>query len=105
MRSSTLKGIIFISTLLVTLIVAIQLFWLYKVYSFEQKQFNTNIVKSIRGLLEDMQLADFPGVELQKLIEHPNPNTFLVQIDAIPSRDSLKYFLINEFEDFGVLSD
>lgn len=105
MRSSTLKWIVLLSTLLVAVIIIVQLYWLNKVYSLEERQFNTNIVKSARGLLEDLDLADYPGVELQQLIEHPDPYTFRVKIDTIPIKDSLIYFLVNEFEDFGVLAD
>lgn len=105
MRSATLKWIVLLSTLLVAVIITVQLYWLDKVYSLEQKQFNTSIVKSIRGLFEDLDLADFPSLELKKLIEHPDLNTFIIQIDTIPSKDSLIFFLINEFDDFGVLAD
>jgi len=105
MRSATLKWIVLLSTLLVAAIIIVQLYWLNKVYSLEERQFNTNIVKSVRGLFEDMDLVDSPGLELKNLIEHPDPNTFLVQIDSIPRIDSLKYFLVNEFQDFGVLAD
>ncbi|MEO5998682.1 MAG: HAMP domain-containing sensor histidine kinase [Chitinophagaceae bacterium] len=105
MRSATLKWIVLLSTLLVAVIIIVQLYWLDKVYSLEERQFNTNIVKSVRGLFEDMELVDSPGLELKNLIEHPNANTFLVQIDSIPRMDSLKYFLVNEFQDFGIMAD
>jgi two-component system phosphate regulon sensor histidine kinase PhoR len=105
MRSATLKWIVLVSTLLVAVIVIVQLYWLEKVYSLEEKQFNTNIVKSIRGLFEDMELVDSPALELKKLIEQTDANTFLVRIDSIPPQDTLIYYLTNEFQDFGVLAD
>jgi two-component system phosphate regulon sensor histidine kinase PhoR len=40
MRSATLKWIVLVSTLLVAVIVIVQLYWLEKVYSLEEKQFN-----------------------------------------------------------------
>src|ERR1700712_1813490 len=105
MRSATLKWIVLLSTLLVAVIVIVQLYWLDKVYSLEERQFNTNIVKSVRGIFEDMELVDSPALELKKLIEQQDANTFLVRIDSIPPRDTLKYYLTNEFQDFGVLAD
>ena len=105
MRSATLKWIVLVSTLLVAVIVIVQLYWLNKVYSFEERQFNTNIVKSVRGLFEDMELADSPALELKKLIEQKNSNTFLVRIDSIPPKDTLKYYLTNELQDFDVMAD
>lgn len=105
MRSATLKWIVLVSTLLVAVIVIVQLYWLEKVYSLEERQFNTNIIKSVRGIFEDMELVDSPALELKKLIEQQDANTFLVRIDTIPPRDTLKYYLTNEFQDFGVLAD
>jgi len=49
MRSSTLKLIVLFATVVIGLIVTVQLYWLKKVYSFEERQFNVNVVKSIRG--------------------------------------------------------
>src|SRR5690349_18732313 len=105
MRSATLKWIVLLSTLVVALIIIVQLYWLNKIYSLEQKQFDTNIVKSVRGLFEDITLTDGPGLNLKTRIEHPDQNTFLVQIDKVPSGDSLLSYITGEFDDFGVLAD
>ena len=52
-----------------------------------------------------MKIDDNPGTQLQKLIERPNPNTFLIRVDTIPQKDSLINFLYSEFEDFNVFTD
>ena len=93
------------STLLVVVIMMIQLYWLNKLYSYEQKQFNTNIAKSIRGLYEDLGLPDYPVGLPQKRILTPNLNTFIIPIDTILPRDTLVFYTNNEFIDFGVLAD
>ncbi len=107
MRSSTLKWIVLSATFLATIVVTVQLYWLKKVYSFEQRQFNLNVVKSIRGLFEDLEMNDAPGTNLQQLINKPdnNDNYFLFKADTIPSKDSLVYYIQDEFADFGVLTD
>lgn len=105
MRSATLKWIMLSLTLLVGVIIVVQLYWLNFVYNYEQKEFSTNVVKSIRGLCEDMKLDDSPGTQLQELIERPNQNSFLLQVDTIPEKDSLVYFLFSEFKDFNVFTD
>jgi two-component system, OmpR family, phosphate regulon sensor histidine kinase PhoR len=105
MRSSTLKWIVLSATLLIALIVMVQLFWLYKVYSFEQHQFDINVVKSIRGLFEDLEMNDAPGTHLQQLINNPDNNYFLFKADTIPPKDSLTFYLQDEFADFNVLTD
>jgi two-component system phosphate regulon sensor histidine kinase PhoR len=105
MRSSTLTRIVFFFTILIALIIVIQLFWLNKLYSYEQRQFTTNVVKVARGILEDMELLTNPEVQLQKLISNPEPNSFLIQIDTIPQKDSLVYYLNAEMEDFDLFTD
>jgi len=105
MLSKTLRWIVLIAALLIATIVIIQLFWLNRVYSFEQKNFNVNVVKSIRGLYEDVELRYESTLNLQNLIEHPDPNHFLFKIDVLPPADSLKYYLKQELEDFDVLTD
>lgn len=95
-----------LATFLVALIAGVQLFWLNKVYSFEHKTFNTNVVKSIRGLYEDLDIADSPANHLQDLIEHPAPDYFLFRVGAreVPY-DSLVFYLKHELNDFDVLTD
>ncbi|MDP4150346.1 MAG: HAMP domain-containing sensor histidine kinase [Bacteroidota bacterium] len=105
MRSSTLKWIVLSATLLVALIVTVQLYWLKTVYSFEQRQFNINVVKSIRGLFEDLEMNDAPGTSLQQLINNPGDNYFIFKADTIPPKDSVSFYIQEEFADFGVLTD
>jgi len=105
MRSKTLRWIVLIAAVLIAAIVITQLFWLNRVYSFEQKNFNVNVVKSIRGLYEDVELRNESTLNLQNLIEHPDANYFLFRIDVLPPADSLKLYLKQELEDFDVLTD
>jgi two-component system phosphate regulon sensor histidine kinase PhoR len=107
MRSSTLKWIVLSATLLAAMIVTVQLYWLKKVYSFEQGSFHTNVVKSIRSLFEDLQMNDAPGTHLESLINAPDKDNdyFVFKADTIPAKDSLVYYIQDEFADFGVLTD
>jgi two-component system phosphate regulon sensor histidine kinase PhoR len=105
MRSSTLKWIVLSATLLAAIIITVQLYWLNMVYSFEQRQFNNSVVKSVRGLFEDLEMNDAPGVVLQQLIKNPGNNYFIIKADTIPQKDSLAFYLQDEFADFGVLTD
>ena len=105
MRVYTLKWLVLSATLLIGLIIIVQVFWLTKVYSFEKKQFNNNVVKSLRGVFEDLQMNDNPAVNLQQLILNPETDYFLFRADTIPPKDSLTYYLQREFVDFDVLTD
>ena len=105
MRSSTLRWLVLLASILITLIIAVQLFWLNKVYSFEQETFNTNVRKSIRGLYEDLDLVDTHTLHLQDLIEHPSTDYFLFRIDYSYPEDSIAYYLKHELNDFDVFTD
>jgi two-component system phosphate regulon sensor histidine kinase PhoR len=63
------------------------------------------VVKSIRGLFEDLEMNDTPGTNLQQLITNAGNNYFVFKADTIPPKDSLTYHLQVEFADFGVLTD
>jgi len=107
MRSNTLKWIVLSATLLAAIIVTVQLYWLVKVYSLEQRSFHTNVVKSIRSLFEDLQMNDAPGTHLESLIDAPGKDEdyFVFKADTIPIKDSLIFYIQDEFADFGVLTD
>lgn len=106
MRSSTLRWIILITALAIGLLVSAQLFWLNKIYNYEQKEFSTSVVKSIQGVYEDLELTNSATpTHLQKLIEQPDANTFLFKIDSIPTQKMLLDNLIENFEDFQVFAD
>ena len=104
-RSKTLRFVILTSTVLITIIIGVQLFWLQKVYLYEEKQFNINVSKSIRGLYDDMQLVNDVTDNVQKVIENLNPDTYLLRIDCSPYLDSLWLNLKAEFTDFDVYTD
>lgn len=104
-RSKTLRLVILISTVLVTIIIAVQLFWLQKVYRYEEKQFNINVSKSIRGLYDDMELVNDVSDNVQKIIENPSPDLYLLRIDCNPHLDSLWLNLKAELTDFDVYTD
>jgi two-component system phosphate regulon sensor histidine kinase PhoR len=105
MRSATLRWIILITTVAIGLLVSAQLFWLHKIYNYDQKEFTSSVIKSIQGVYEDLQLTSSPATQLQKLIEHPDPNTFLFKIDSIPQRDFLVSNLMDNLEGFQVFAD
>jgi len=104
-RSKTLRLVILISTVLVTIIIAVQLFWLQKVYKYEEKQFNINVSKSIRGLYRDMQMVNDVSDNVQKVVENPKPDLYLLRIDCSPYLDSLWLNLKAELTDFDVYTD
>jgi two-component system phosphate regulon sensor histidine kinase PhoR len=104
-RSKTLRLVILTSTVLITIIVAMQLVWLQKVYLYEEKQFNINVSKSIRSLYSDMELVNDVSDNVQKVIENVNPDVYLLKIDCSPNLEQLWVNLKGELTDFDVYTD
>jgi len=102
MRSSATRLLILITTILIAVIIGFQVHWLSKTYSFEKNEFNTSVLKSIRGLYEDLNLSDETGFQFNNLIVHPTDNVFIFKVDDAPHKDSLMKALISEFDDFKV---
>lgn len=104
MRSGTLKHIILIISITIGFIVLVQLFWLNKQYTFEQKEFTTNVVKGIRGFYEDF--GSDAGLQMSKAVEFPNNNTFIIRVnDPIPAKNALVDSLRSELDQINVFAD
>lgn len=105
MRSATLKWIVLTGAVVISLIIAVQLYWLNHRYKLEQKQFDTNVIKSVRGLFEDINLSDIPSGHLQKMIAmRPAENAYVVQIANLPHPDTLITYLTHELTAFDILT-
>ncbi len=105
MRSSTIRILILSASVLIAAIIAFQVHSLSRQFQFEQHEFVTAVTKSIRGLYEDLELADEPGSRLNSLIERPDGNSFLFMVDSFPSKDTMLVNFKNEFDDFEVYTD
>ena len=104
-RSKTLRFAILTSIILVSIIIVVQLFWLQKVYRYEEKQFNINISKTIRSLYTELELVNDVSDNVQKIIENPKSDLYIVRIDCTPNLDRLWISLKSELTDFDVYTD
>lgn len=105
MGSSAIRVFILTFGIVITIIVGLQMYWLYHTYTFEQQNFHTSVVKSIRGLYEDINMVYDPGNRMSALVETPNSDTYVFRADSLPAADSLMYYLTYEFDDFNVYTD
>ena len=105
MRSFTTRLVILIASLLIAIIIGMQVHWLNKQYAFEKNEFNTSVLKAIRGVYEDIPLLYNASLPLDSLVEIKEENAFLFRVDSIPQRDSLLQHLSGELEDFHVFTD
>lgn len=104
-RSAVIRLGIFVSTLIIITIIIFQLVWLKKTYRFEQKEFDRNVVKVIRGLYEDLDMNTYYSTHLNELIENPEPHLYMFRLNLPVANDTLKSYLQYELEDFGVFTD
>lgn len=105
MRSNTIRLFILVASVLITVIMGVQVYWLNKNYRFEKNEFNNSVIKSIRGVYEDMPLLNDPSEKLQSLIEKKEADRYIFRIDSIPEKDSLALVLHNELESFNIFTD
>ena len=104
MRSATLKQIILIISITIGIIILVQLFWLNKQYSFEQKEFTTNVIKGVRGFYEDF--GSDVGQQMSKGIEFPDNNTFMIRMgEYVPPKNVLVDSLRSELDQINVFAD
>ncbi len=102
--SKSFRRLNFFFYVVIVLLIAGQLFWLNKIYNYQQKEFNTSVVKSIKGMYEDLELMDSSGQHLRNLIEQPDEKSFLFKTDSIPFSDDLVKDAAHNLEDFGVFT-
>ncbi len=105
MRSLTTRIFILFFALLIAVIISMQVHWLNKTYAFEKKEFNTSVLKAIRGVYEDMPLLYNTSIPIDSLVEIHKDNGFIFQVHTIPDKDSLNFFLLSELEVFRVFTD
>lgn len=104
-RSKTLRWLIVASTLIVAIIIAVQLFWLQKIYLFEQKQFNTSVSKSIHATYEDLDISEDTSYSFEKNIDNPKPDIYIAKINLLHDLETISASLSTEFADFNVFTD
>jgi len=105
MRAKTLRLLTILSTLLVTLITAIQLYWLNTTYNYERKQFNIAITRVIKSTLINFNLLNNQDFSFEKNIQLPAPDYYIVPVSHLPNFDSVKNFVTREFFEFNILTD
>jgi len=105
MRSNTIRLFILIASVLIAIIIAVQVYWLNKTYTFEKNVFNTSVIKSIRGVYEDLPLLYESSEKLQSLVEKTDADSYTFRSDSIPLKDSLSFYMHAELESFDIFTD
>lgn len=104
-KSKTLRWIIVLGSALVAIIIGMQLFWLQKIYNYEQKLFNTNVLKSTKALYKSMPLIKDSVFKIEDLIENPQTDIYLARLDFLPDINKVTASLSEDFTDFDIFAD
>ena len=104
-RSKTLRWLLVLSTVVMAVIITIQLYWIEKIYVFEQKQFNTNVSKSIRGMYEDLDIANDSTYHFDERLSSADLHTYIARIDTLRDLQRISASLSREFTDFDIFTD
>jgi two-component system, OmpR family, phosphate regulon sensor histidine kinase PhoR len=92
-------------SIIIALILLAQLYWLKRVYNLEEQQFNSGVIKSIRGLFSDIDITDDPRMQINQVVNMVDAHTYLVKLNSVPAKDTIEHYLRSEFEDFDVWAD
>ena len=104
-RAKTVRIGILISTIVIGLIIVIQVFWLRKIYNYEEKEFDKSVIKVIKGLYEDIKLEVEPIGPLNEIISKPESHIYIARVENWQPSDSILFYLQNEMEDFNIFAD
>lgn len=104
MRSATLRWIMVGCSVVIAFILIAQLYWLKQVYNLEQQQFHSNVLASVRGLFNEMDIED-ESKQIKQVVEAVDPNTYIVRLALVPQQDTLVHYLNDQFEAFKVWTD
>lgn len=104
-KSKTLRWVIVLGSTVVAIIIAVQLFWLQKIYNYEQKLFNTNVLKSTKALYKGMPLIKDTVFKIEDFIENPQTDIYLARLDFLPDINKVTASLSEDFTDFDIFAD
>ena len=91
-------------SVIIAFILIAQLYWLKQVYNLEEQQFNSNVLASVRGLFNEMDIED-ETKQIKQVVEVADANTYIVKLASLPQQDTLLHYLNDEFEEFKIWTD
>ncbi len=103
MKSITLKRIIVIISVSISLLIFLQMYLLYKQYVFEEKILSASVTKAIRGYYEDFGSKN--GLNIVGSVEYPARNVFIFNVsDTIPPERLMIDSLVSELRQVNIFT-
>ncbi len=101
MRILTLKFVLLISTLVISVTIGIQCYLIHRIYKSEETRFNVTVTKSLGSLFKS-DLLRRRASELNEFVEQPSRDLYFVTFDSASAPDSLLNNLVKEFTDYNL---
>ena len=105
LRSKTVRLGIFISTIIIGLIIVVQVFWLYKQYHYEEKEFDHHIFGVLKEAYAKLPLIKDSTLNLNDLISKTKPQVYYSKIEQWQAPADILSVIENAMEDFDVFTD
>lgn len=102
MKSATLQKIVIIAAILMTAVMAAQLYWLRETYTLEEKEFNVKVHTALRTVVEQIRVSRQDTTPFVEEVEQPQHNYFIANIRYPVDSDQVEFLLRNAFEAYNV---
>lgn len=102
MKSATLQKIVIIAAILMTAVLAAQLYWLRETYTLEEKEFNVKVHTALRTVVEQIRVSRQDTTPFVEEVEQPQHNYFIANIRYPADSDQVEFLLRNAFEAYNV---
>lgn len=93
------------SAIIIAIIIIAQAVLLGKAYRFEAKDFDQKVFSAIKGLYDDLRLADDPVITLNQLITTPGDHVYMVKVETWQPGDSIAFYMRRELVAFNIFTD
>jgi len=99
MKSSTLRKLVVVGALLMTCVLAAQVYWLQKTYALEEKEFNVKVHSALNEVVQRIRLSQRDSTPFIEAVEQPVPNFYIADIKYRINGDSIENYLKRALEE------
>lgn len=105
MKRSTIRTIITLATISLIGVVAIQIFWVKKAFSIQEKQFNDQVYLSLRDVAKQIKVIYKDSSEMNNPVHQAASNYFIANINDTLHPYLLETLLKKEFTKRNIKAD
>ncbi|MBX5439685.1 MAG: HAMP domain-containing histidine kinase [Thermoflavifilum sp.] len=99
MKSSTLRKLVIVGALLMTCVLAAQIYWLQKTYALEEKEFNVKVHSALNEVVQRIRLSQRDSTPFIEAVERPETDYYIADIKYHINGDSIENYLKRALEE------